>query len=528
MGVDFNRYFVLESEGVILICPELSTEQNYSLTWYNNETSEIITADKKQRIHTENDSLWFLPVLLKDTGYYTCVVRYPTSCQKHTVSLTVTNSTSPSCFQNRFFYGSTSYVRTSKKISCPDIDDYITSDEELELHWYKNCEPVTYGKKYIYHKGDHQLTVVNVEPSDAGIYVCELQFMHDGLQYRMTRTIDFDVKGCKASVGPKILHPKNGTIEIKPGSKLNISCTVYTGYCEPSTTLIYWTVNDKFIEDHFGNQLQVEYSRRSDREQGNYYESTIVFPNFKEEYYNESLTCVAKNGLGCQIATVKFRKTAPDFTKEIVAVFGVFACVLFICTCTYKFFKIEIVLWYRDTFPAKCSVNDGKKYDAYIIYPQSSCSPCTTSILVFIMDVVPQVLECQCGYKLFIPGRDDLPGEDYTEQVKTNIKDSRRLIILVTKSSDKQWYTTFEQQVGLYDALIFNQMEVIVIELEFHDDYSDFSESVRHIIQKKGTIKWKNSGWVKETSSLNSKFWKQVRYNMPPRSSRSRPKIEYY
>ncbi|XP_038674556.1 interleukin-1 receptor type 1-like isoform X1 [Scyliorhinus canicula] len=525
MDVGLNRYFVLEGEGVILPCPELNTEQNYSVTWYNNETSEVIITDEERRIHVENDSLWFLPVLLKDAGHYICVVRYPTSCEKCAVLLTVTNSTSPSCNQNRFFYGSSSYVRTSKKISCPDIDDYVTPNEELELHWYKNCEPVTNGRKYIYHKGDHQLTVINVEPSDAGSYVCELWFVHNGLQYRTTKTIDFDVKGCKASVGPKILHPKNGTIEIKPGSKFNLSCTVYTGYCEPPTTLIYWTVQDKFIEDYFSNHLQVEYSQRNNSERGNYYESKILFPNFKEEYY-ESFTCVAQNGLGFQTATVKFRKT--DFTKEIVAAFGVFTCVLFICICTYKFFKIDIVLWYRDTFPVKCSENDGKSYDAYIIYPQSSCSSYCTDILAFIMDALPQVLECQCGYKLFIPGRDDLPGEDYFEQVKTNIKDSRRLIILMTKSFDKQLSTMFEQQVGLHDALLFDQMEVILIELEYHDDYSDFPESMRHIIQKKGTIKWKNSEWGKETSSLNSKFWKQVRYNMPPRSSRSHCKIEYY
>ncbi|XP_078401728.1 interleukin-1 receptor type 1-like [Cetorhinus maximus] len=528
MGVELNHYFVLEREGVIFNCPELNTKQNYSVMWYNNETFEVITADKEKRIHVQDDLLLFLPVLLEDTGHYTCVVRYPTCSQKFAVSLTVTASTSPSCFQSKFFYGSSSYMGISKKISCPDIDNYVTSNEEFELRWYKNCEPVAYGKKYIYHKGDQQLTVKNVEASDAGIYVCELWFMCNGLQYRTTRTIDFDVKGCKASVGPKIIHPKNGTIELEPGSKLNLSCTAYTGYCEPSTTLIYWTVNEMFIEDYFGNHLQVEYSQKNDKEQGNYYQSTIIFPKFKEEYYNESLTCVSKNGLGYQKATVKFRKTAPDFTKEIVAAFGVFACVLFICTCTYKFFKIDIVLWYRDTFPVKRSENDGKRYDAYIIYPRSSCSSYTTNILVFIMDILPQVLECQCGYKLFIPGRDDLPGEDYIEQVKINIKDSRRLIILITESFDKQLCSMFEQQVGLHDALISNQTEVILIELEYDNDYSDFPESMRHIIQNKGTIKWKSSEWEKESSSLNSKFWKQVRYNMPRRSSPSQCKIEYY
>uniref|UniRef100_UPI00398EAD8B interleukin-1 receptor type 1-like isoform X3 n=1 Tax=Pristiophorus japonicus TaxID=55135 RepID=UPI00398EAD8B len=488
-GIDFNRQFVLEKEGVTFKCPQLeymtfdesmNITGNYSIMWYNNKTSEIVTTDKEQRINVEDDSLWFLPVLIEDTGYYICVVRSPTFCIKAAVSLTVTNSTSASCFQNKHFYWLSSYLSTSKRITCPDVSDYVTSKDKLALRWYKDCEPILYdGQKYSYHKGDRQLTVINVEPSDAGIYVCELQFMHNGLQYTTAKTIEFDVKGCKASVGPQIIHPKNGTIEIEPGSKLNLSCTAYTGYCDPSLTLIYWMVNNTFIEDYFSDPLQVEQSQWNNEEQGNYYQMDIIFPNFKEEYYSESITCVAKNGLGYQIATVKFRKT------------------------------------------------DGKRYDAYIIYPRSSCSSYSTNILVFVMDVLPQVLECQCGYKLFIPGRDDLPGEAFVDQVKTNIKESRRLIILMTKSFDKQLCTMFEQQVGLHDALMCNQMEVILIELEYHEDYSDFSESMRHIILKKGTIKWKNSEWEKKSPS-NSKLWKQVRYNMPPRSSRSHCKIEYY
>ncbi|XP_067889944.1 interleukin-1 receptor type 1-like [Heterodontus francisci] len=524
-GVDFNRYFILERDAVTFSCPHLeywqldkslNTTQNYSVMWYNIQTSEVITADKEQRIHVEDDSLWFLPALLEDSGYYICVVRYPSFCSKTAVSLTISISNT-TCFQNKYFYGASSNWGISKMITCPDISDYVTSNEEFALRWYKNCVPISYGGKYSYYKGEQRLTVKNVEASDAGIYVCELQFMRNGLQYKTTRSIDFYVKGCKASVGPQIVHPKNGTIEIEPGSKLNLSCTAYTGYCEPPVTLVYWLVNNTFIEDYFNDHLQVEL--RINGEQGNYYQNNIIFPNFKEEYYKVPLTCVAKNGLGIQIVTVKFRKTAPDFTRKIVAAFGILACILFICICTHKFFKIDIVLWYRDTFPVNSSENDGKKYDAYIIYPQS-CSSYSTNILVFVMDLMPQVLECQCGYNLFIPGRDNLPGEAFIEEAKTNIEDSRRLIILMSKSFDKQLCAMFEQQVGLHDALMANQIEVILIELEYHEDYSGFSESMRHIIQKKGTIKWKNSEWEKESPSLNSKFWKQVRYNMPPRSSR--------
>lgn len=50
------------------------------------------------------------------------------------------------------------------------------------------------------------------------------------------------------------------------------------------------------------------------------------------------------------------------------------------------------------------TVSDGKIYDAYVLYPKN-CTPDS-----FVLNVLPDVLEKQCGYSLFIFGRDDLPG----------------------------------------------------------------------------------------------------------------------
>ncbi|XP_069747189.1 interleukin-1 receptor type 1-like isoform X3 [Narcine bancroftii] len=421
-GVNFDHYYTLDREGVTLKCPSLkdlrtqesiNTTEKYSIMWYQYKTSEVITRDKKQRIYVEDDSLWFLPVLIEDADHYICVVRNSTFCIKEAVSLTVSNSTSASCPQNEAFFVMTSYSETSKMIYCPDIHDYVDSNENFALRWYKNCEPISFsGLKYSYHKSDWYLIVRNVEPSDAGMYVCELRFMRNGLQYTTSRTIDFYIKGCKASVGPQITHPKNGTIEIPPGSNLNLSCIAYIGFCKPPLTVMHWLVNNEFIEDHFNDTFQVEQSQRNEA-QGNYHQMNIIFTNFKEEYYKKKFTCVAKNGLGYQTATIIFKKAAADFTKEIATTFGVFACVLFICICTYKIFKIDIVLCLRDTFPATGAENDGKRYDAYIIYPQNAASSCNPDILLFVMNVLPRVLEFQYGYRLCIPGRDDLPGEGH-------------------------------------------------------------------------------------------------------------------
>src|SRR4029434_2643204 len=54
-------------------------------------------------------------------------------------------------------------------------------------------------------------------------------------------------------------------------------------------------------------------------------------------------------------------------------------------------------------------VSDGKVYDAYVVYPRECV--CEDALSVFLSFTLPAVLEDQCGYKLFIHGRDDLPGE---------------------------------------------------------------------------------------------------------------------
>lgn len=56
-------------------------------------------------------------------------------------------------------------------------------------------------------------------------------------------------------------------------------------------------------------------------------------------------------------------------------------------------------------------VLDGKIYDAYVLYTKSSEGRSVCCLETFVCRILPDVLEKQCGYKLFLLGRDDLPGE---------------------------------------------------------------------------------------------------------------------
>lgn len=72
----------------------------------------------------------------------------------------------------------------------------------------------------------------------------------------------------------------------------------------------------------------------------------------------------------------------------------------------------------------------------------------------------------------------------------------------------------YDQHLALYNALIQNDTEVILLEMEKIETYGKLQESLRFIIKQQGTIKWEEEHTV-HPQSPNSKFWKQVRYHMP-------------
>ena len=57
-------------------------------------------------------------------------------------------------------------------------------------------------------------------------------------------------------------------------------------------------------------------------------------------------------------------------------------------------------------------LTDARLYDAYVVYQMQKMDKVTENTLCqFITQVLPSVLEEKCGYRLFIQGRDDIPGE---------------------------------------------------------------------------------------------------------------------
>lgn len=110
--------------------------------------------------------------------------------------------------------------------------------------------------------------------------------------------------------------------------------------------------------------------------------------------------------------------------------------------------------------------------------------------------------------------------------METNIRKSRRHIFILTPEITHCREFAYEQEIALHSALIQNDSKVILIELEALSkpggmQFGELQDSLKHVVEMQGTIKWKEDD-VANKRSLNSKFWKQVRYHMPVPNKPSR------
>ncbi|KAH0503985.1 Interleukin-1 receptor-like 1 [Microtus ochrogaster] len=208
-------------------------------------------------------------------------------------------------------------------------------------------------------------------------------------------------------------------------------------------------------------------------------------------------------------------------TYYIVAGCSLLLMFISVLVIALKVFWIEVALFWRDIVTPYKIQNDGKLYDAYIIYPRvfEGSSAGTTSVEYFVHHTLPDVLEKKCGYKLCIYGRDLLPGQDAATVVESSIQNSRRHMFVLAPHMMHSKEFAYEQEVALHSALIQNNSKVILIEMEPLGEASrlqvgDLQDSLQHLVKMQGTIKWREDH-VANKQSLSSKFWKHVRYQMP-------------
>ncbi|XP_008589958.1 PREDICTED: interleukin-1 receptor-like 2 [Galeopterus variegatus] len=362
---------------------------------------------------------------------------------------------------------------------------------------------------------EKKLLVQNVSAEDGGNYACQARLTHMGKQYVVLNGIAVNITE-RSGDGrriPKITYPKNNSIEVPLGSTLVVDCNITDA--RDNTNRRCWTVNDTLVDTYYNESKRI---REGFESCAAFQEHTmctvnITFLEVRMEDYGLPFTCRA----GVSAAYIMLELPAPDFRAYLVGGLGALALVAASALCVYNIFKIDIVLWYRSAFRSAGTIEDGKLYDAYVLYPKPQSESQSHDVDTLVLKILPEVLEQQCGYKLFIFGRDEFPGQAVANVIDENTKLCRRLIVIIVPAwlSFGLLKNMPEEQIAVYNALIQDGMKVILIELGKIEDYTAMPESIQYIRQKHGAIQW-SGDFTEQSQCMKTRFWKKVRYHMPP------------
>ncbi|XP_060043369.1 interleukin-1 receptor type 1 isoform X3 [Erinaceus europaeus] len=496
-------------------CPITTILNKISITWFKNDSIMPISTERDMRIHQYNDKVWFVPSKVEDSGYYYCVVRNSTHCIKNKLTINFVENNTNLCYNNKALYKQKLPIAQDGNIVCPYLEFLKNENSELpKIQWYKDCKSLFLDSVNFIGK-TNKLLIRNVNEAHRGNYTCQTTYTHLGKQYPVTRTIEFSTTESNTRKRPVIVSPTNETVEIDLGSQVQLLCNV-TGHWDDD---VYWKWNGSVIDDD--DPVLVEMIRLEKNPSTKRNDRIIAELNIsavENRFYLYPFVCFAKNSQGLNTAYVKLIYPAPDFRVNLIVGLLILTGMVVSVVCVYTIFKIDIVLWYRSAFLSTGVIEDGKLYDAYVLYPKTQRESHHQDVATLVLKILPEVLERQCGYKLFIFGRDEFPGQAVANVIDENIKLCRRLIIILPKSlSFALLKNMSEEQIAVYNALVQDGMKVILIEMEEIKDYTVMPESIQYIKQKHGALLW-SGDFTEKTQCAKTKFWKRVRYRMPPKS----------
>ncbi|XP_068420754.1 interleukin-1 receptor-like 2 isoform X1 [Eschrichtius robustus] len=502
----------------------LPTSGRVDATWCKYPRKIPVSKNIQSRIHQDQNWILFLPVKGEDSGIYHCDTNDTNICPRMQVNLTV--------FKKH-------WCGTSRN-SQPNVPDeykqilYVGKDDTLICHlnfpnsfdldsvkWYKDCKEIE-GERFI--SWGRKLLVTNVSAKDGGNYACQARLTYAKKQHTVLKSISVKIR--KVGNGrriPKIIYPKNNSIEVNLGSTLIVDCNITD--TRGNTNPRYWRVNNTLVNVYYKESKRIqEGSENYTVFQGHlFYTVNITFLEVKMEDYGHPFTCHA----GVSAAYVILKLPVPDFQAYLIGGLLVLTSVAVSAACIYNVFKIDIVLWYRSAFHSAGPIEDGKLYDAYVLCPKPQRESQSHDVDTLVLKILPKVLERQCGYKLFIFGRDDFPGQAVVNVIDENIKLCRRLIIFIVPEalSLDLLRNMSEEQIAVYNVLIQDGIKVILIELEKVKDYTTLPESIQYIRQKHGAVQW-SGDFTEQSQCAKTKFWKKVRYHMPPKRWPPSPPVQ--
>ncbi|XP_070694515.1 interleukin-1 receptor type 1-like [Pempheris klunzingeri] len=507
----------------------------YNISWYDAKTGREIS-NQTGRILVLEDTLWFLNVTLEDQGEYVTILRTPSQCYSQAINLAVNLPGAGECGRPKkvnimFTNGVTNCLSCRLRDSIRILDSYnITSS----IRWYKGCDPIVDGTDGYTYMDMAKLKIDRVKPNHTDNYTCTLTFTLGGITGSLSGTIDARVKDYFLT--PQMYKPAHEIIKEHMGSSFSKECLVFVPGGGTLSVTIVWLVRGAFI----GTTDRVYTSKTRQWRQdvprkGVWLQRLLMISELKEEDFHINYTCRALTDSYSPGEYFTLLPADPNIILPIGLGFGGVMVLAISGVIFYYLFKVDIVLWFRRTCPLLYTNKDldGKLYDAYVAYPRTCSAGFSQDVEAFALHTLPQVLEKACGYKLFIAGRDCLPGQAIVDSVEENIQASRRLFLLytastftskrhtsssssnnVSKNSDSSDIKTTDSRgdtshdgseddcsdtrqqlecvAAMHRVLLEGTLKVVLVEMEEIPpaQLALFPESVRHLRKKQGAVCW--------------------------------------
>ncbi|NXO35134.1 IL1R2 protein, partial [Locustella ochotensis] len=336
----FKHYYELHGEPVVLKCPSPRYKHldfsalTSNITWHKNGSNTMISGrNEDSRIWAKGNALWFLPVMLEDSGVYICTKRNSSYCTEVSIHLTVVEKTAA----QEIAYPQVLFTFTAGKIVCPDLWDFTPNRTSLELKWYKDTLPLEDdNERFIILKDSASLIMSSVLPTDAGYYTCKMSFPFEGVAYEITRTIQLETVGG----GSKAICRLTSVLKVvvlDVCSKMTLPCKVFVGLSSHFQTDVEWLANDTSIDVVYKQSRVTEGERQEMVENGeNFIEVPLIFDSVEEVDFYTDFTCLAQNIYGYQVLPTRVKQEAVGLSWYIAMIPIALACVIVGGICMHK------------------------------------------------------------------------------------------------------------------------------------------------------------------------------------------------
>ncbi|XP_029702522.1 interleukin-1 receptor-like 1 isoform X2 [Takifugu rubripes] len=500
---------LLEGEAFLFQPWEIETDL-YEVKWYRNVTQpEPISTEENQRVHYHGKTLFFLKVQPEDAGvYFAQHSDEDGRCHNYNVSIKVFRSEN----DTKLLYGKIKNSDSNMKVPCPGWVKSICDDHNGTFSWMKDFKPLKDQNK-------NDLLIKDAKKKHEGVYTCVCTWMHNQTVYRSSGSRRLIKEEQRVHRDPQILVPETSEVLADKGLEKKLNCSVFCGVNVFGQCNARWEVTGRSIQtDGYSQSINNVMDNSSKVTTST---AVLTIGKVSGRDFQTTFTCIGMGLFKTESRNITLRQRGIYFSFDVQNVSILLSCLL--VAVLLKCFFIDIVLLVRPCLSQINRKTDTRMYDAFVIYQME----CENTLQQFITKILPSVLEDKYRYRLFIHGRDDLPGQDHLEQVESCVQQSKTLMFVLTPASGSelteqhpagcQYSGTegFSLHIVLHHALIQSDIGVILIQIgdTVPGGFTHLPPGLQHLIMKSAPLRWRHeSRWA---AARNFRFWKKVRYLMP-------------